>query len=72
MADREQPYDPYIPSEGAHGYAGASEEVNPKIAKIKSVGLLHLSPGRGLLAALQPVSTNSTLCQALSVVESIR
>jgi hypothetical protein len=37
MADREQPYDPYIPSGGAQGGAGAQAGGNQRTAALQAV-----------------------------------
>ena len=64
MADREQPYDPYIPSGGSQGGAGAQAGGNQRTAAIQAVSLsllnLSTSFGCGSSAALMPLRrTNS-------------
>ena len=45
MADREQPYDPYIPSGGAQGGAGAQAGGNQRTAALQAVrALFRLIP----------------------------
>jgi len=65
MADREQPYDPYIPSGGAQGGAGAQAGGNQRTAALQAVrasfrliptSRLPLDDARQLFAALVAAS----------------
>ena len=42
MADREQPYDPYIPSGGGQGGAGGQGAGNQRTAALQAVSLLFV------------------------------
>ena len=62
MADREQPYDPYIPSGGAQGGAGTQAGGNQRTAALQAVSqTLPASPFQMLLRP-PGARRNNTIC----------